>query len=430
MRKLIKHTLLAASGIAGLAAASPVAMAAVPAATVNSVYLFTATNPQTQINTDGANPAGITIGPDGALYGLVYNGGPNGLGGIVRVTTTGQESLIYSFTSGAAASFGKLVLGSDGNFYGSRGVGTNARANAGEVFQVTPSGAFKVLTTLKCTDTPKQCSDERSKKPDQTGWAPNGDLLETTPGTFVGAVTIGAAEGVGGIFSVTSSGSYSLLASFPQSSGGFPNGHLVQDANGVLYGTFGAALVKGAPGGIFSLTNGTISILHTFKKRTEGFGSQAGLVLASDGNLYGTTGFGGPKGYGTVFKSTTTGQVTVLADFDGASNGGTPMDALTEGSDGLLYGETPYDGAAGSGYLEGAGILFRIAKDGAGGLQVLYNFQLSNPNFTSPTGAVPNGALALASDGTFYGASQDNCGFQNLFDCGPDNSGAVWSFHP
>ena len=153
-------------------------------------------------------------------------------------------------------------------------------------------------------------------------------------------------------------------------------------------------------------------------------------MLASDGNLYGTTGFDGPKGYGTLFKATPSGQVTVLADFDGANNGGTPMDALAEGPDGLLYGETPYDGTAGSGSLEGAGIIFRIAKDGRGGLQVLYDFKLSNPDFTSSTGAVPNGVLALGSDGTFYGASQDNCAFQNLFGCGPDNSGAVWSFHP
>jgi uncharacterized repeat protein (TIGR03803 family) len=322
------------------------------------------------------------------------------------------------------------VLGSDGNFYGSRGVTANARMNAGEVFQVSPTGTYKVITTFKCTDNAKRCSDERSKKPDRSGWAPNGDLLETTPGTFAGAVTIGGADGVGGIFSVTSSGARTLLASFPKSSGGFPNGHLVKDANGVLYGTFAAALVKKAQGGIFSLNNGTITILHTFNKKTEGDGSQAGLVLASDGNLYGTTGFDGPKGFGTVFKSTTTGQVTVLAAFDGAKHGGTPMDALTEGADGLLYGETPYDGTAGSGYLGGAGILFRIAKDGTGGLQVLYDFMLSNPNFNSPTGAVPNGAIALASDGTFYGASQDNCAFQNLFGCGPDNSGAIWSFHP
>jgi uncharacterized repeat protein (TIGR03803 family) len=396
---------------------------------VKSVYLFTAVDPRSFVNADGANPSGVTVGPDGALYGLVYEGGPTGRGGIARITPAGKEALIYSFTDSAGASFAKLVLGSDGNFYGSRGLGANPKLNAGEVFQVSPTGAYRLLTTFQCNETIDKCGHLHRGKPDKTGWNPNGDLLETTPGTFVGAVTNGAGDGVGGIFSITSTGSRTLLASFPKASGGFPNGHLVADANGVLYGTYAGLLGRKLTGGIFSLAHGSITILHTFNKATEGDAPQAGLVLASDGNLYGTTGFDGPKGYGTLFRATTGGQVTVLAAFDGASHGGTPMDALTEGPDGLLYGETPYNGTSGGGYLGGAGTLFRIAKDGSGGIQVFYDFSLSDSGFVSPTGAVPNGAIALAADGTFYGASQDQCAF-DIFCGSPDNSGAIWSFHP
>jgi uncharacterized repeat protein (TIGR03803 family) len=292
------------------------------------------------------------------------------------------------------------------------------------VFQVSPSGAFKVISTFPC---PKKCQTGKSRRPDATGYNPNGDLLEITPGTFLGAVVNGGAEGVGGLYSITSTGTRTLLASFPKSSGGFPNGHFARDSNGVIYGTFAAAVVRGT-GGIFSYSNGAITILHIFDKRTEGDAPQAGLVLASDGFLYGTTGFDGPGGYGTLFKASTDGQVTVLDKFNGGSKGGTPQDALVEGQDGLLYGETPYDGANG-GYLGGAGTLFRIPKDGAGGLQILYDFRLSSDRFFSPTGSLPFGSLALAADGAFYGVTYNNCGF--TFFCGsPSNSGAVFRFHP
>jgi uncharacterized repeat protein (TIGR03803 family) len=423
---------LRAALAAVIAATAPLATASAGqpnAPTISSVYLFTpTTGGMVQTNANGAGPAGVTFGTDGALYGLVDSGGPTGYGGIFRATTDGQEGLSYVFNQGAAGTFGKLVLGADGYFYGT--VGRTTKPDGGAVFQYKPGGTFNRILNFVCTETVQNCNNAGGVKPDDFGYNPSGDLLETTPGTFVGVLDGGGAHGVGSVYSVTSTGQKKLLASFPLASGGYPNGHLVQDAKGVLYGTFAAALTQSTTGGIFSLNHGVIKILHLFNKATEGDAPQAGLLLASDGFLYGTTGFDGPGGYGTLFKANREGKVIVLAAFNNGITGGTPQDALIEGKDGLIYGETPYGGAPGDGYLGGAGVLFRIARDGAGGLQTLYAFKLSSPGFLSRTGAVPNGTLALAPDGTFYGASFNECGFA-LFGCGAqDNSGAIFSLKP
>ena len=65
----------------------------------------------------------------------------------------------------------------------------------------------------------------------------------------------------------------------------------------------------------------------------------AALVQGSDGNFYGTIGYGGANGYGTVFQVTPAGVLTTLVSFNG-TNGSYPYAGLVQGSDGNFYGTT------------------------------------------------------------------------------------------
>jgi len=125
------------------------------------------------------------------------------------------------------------------------------------------------------------------------------------------------------------------------------------------------------------------------------------LVLASDGNFYGTTIFGGANDLGTVFRMSPEGTFTVVADFDG-NNGAIPLGGLTIGKDGNLYGTTYRGGTSDS------GTFFQIQPGGP--LVTLSSFDpstgLSHPNSTMRTGL----------DQSLYGTTEGGMTFQASFD--------------
>src|SRR5271170_4006942 len=98
---------------------------------------------------DGSNPVGLVEGLDGNFYGVTTGGGANGYGDVFKVTLGGHLTVLYSFCSLTGCSDGNgptgLLLGSDGNFYGTTAnLGSNG-AVPNTIFQVTPSGAYTVL---------------------------------------------------------------------------------------------------------------------------------------------------------------------------------------------------------------------------------------------------------------------------------------------
>jgi uncharacterized repeat protein (TIGR03803 family) len=179
---------------------------------------------------------------------------------------------------------------------------------------------------------------------------PTGGLVMDSSGNIYGTTLYGGPSGNGTVFELVSgSGKITALASFNDSTGTRPYGGVVMDRSGNLYGTTSSGGAYGY-GTVFELAkgSGTITPLASFDG-TDGANPQAGLILDSAGNLYGTTSSGGASGYGTVFELFSgSGALTTLAIFNG-TNGAKPVAGLVMDSGGLLYGTTQHGGAPGGG---------------------------------------------------------------------------------
>ena len=184
--------------------------------------------------------------------------------------------------------------------------------------------------------------------------------------------------------------------------GALPEAGLVQATDGNLYGTTfqGGANTVGT---VFKITvGGTLNTLYSFCSQpncTDGALPVAGLIQARDGNFYGTSARGGAEGSGTVFKINPSGVLNTLYSFCSQPNcndGNGPIAGLVQGSDRNFYGTTENGGGPHS-----DGTVFRITPSGM--LTTLYSF-CSNGG-SCPDGANPYEALVQGSDGNFYGTT-------------------------
>jgi uncharacterized repeat protein (TIGR03803 family) len=224
---------------------------------------------------------------------------------------------------------------------------------------------------------------------------------------FYGTTTEGGAYGKGTVFQFNPNGTLTTLYSFcPESSctdGAVPEAGLIQATDGNLYGTTWAGGAFGG-GTVFEITPGgtpsTAATLYSFCAQSgcpDGVAPTAGLIQAANGDLYGTTSGGGAYGNGTAFHITPTvgaGSFRTLYSFCGYSGcpyGQTVGDGLVQGTDGNFYGTTLYGGA---------GTIFSIAPTGA--LTTLYDF-CSQSGCTD--GYYPEAPLVQATNGSFYGTA-------------------------
>ena len=192
-----------------------------------------------------------------------------------------------------------------------------------------------------------------------------------------------------------------------------PASRLVLGSDGYLYGTTRHGGANGA-GSIFRMTTtGSLSDLYSFLAATNYSGAvnfdlgPNDLMLATNGNFYGTTQRGGSNFSGTIFEFSPSGSFVNLHIFPAvtsntldqqtSADGATPVGALCQGGDGSFYGATRYGGS------NGAGTIFRLTP--AGAFTGLYSFSKAGAGSVATNGAVPN-ALVLGSDGAFYGTTQ------------------------
>ena len=351
--------------------------------------------------TDGSNPAVRIQGFDGNFYGTTASGGTNGYGTVFKLTPGGTLTTIYNFCAQTNCADGEfpyaLVQGRDGNFYGTASGGGQLSCfldpGCGTVFKLTPAGTLTVLHTF--TD-------------DHEGGFPN-TLLQAADGNFYGTTGL-SSKNDGTVFKINVAGVLTTLHTFTGSDGGSPFG-LMQATDGNFYGITPNG-GSGLGGTVFKMTPaGTLTTLVNFDEN-QGPARPSSLVQASDGNFYGTTtNTNSQSPYGTVFQMTPSGSLSVLYSFCRRNLNcpqGTEPDAVVQGTDGNLYGTTGYGGGHGSRY--GCGTLFQITTTGT--LTTLHAFE----NLTDGCG--PGAPLLQATDGSFYGTTSgggSNNGMGTIF---------------
>jgi len=153
-------------------------------------------------------------------------------------------------------------------------------------------------------------------------------------------------------------------------------------------------------------TNGTLTVLRHFDYYNTGGYPDGSLIQATDGNFYGMASSGGSNLEGTIFKMTPSGTITVLKVLDKDVTGGLTYGHLTEGKDGNFYGMTNWGGTG------GYGTIFKITPTGV--FTVL-------KHLTSATGGYSYSSLTLGADGNFYGTTEDG---------GANYSGSIFKITP
>jgi len=320
-----------------------------------------------------------------------------------------------------------LVQGFDGNLYGTTYFG--GVSNQGTVFRMTPAGT---LITLHSFCAQSGCGD---------GANPLGGLVQATNGNFYGTTAAGGLYNSGTVFKITPSGALTTLYNFCSKGscwdGSKPSGVLIQATDGNFYGTTQYGGTGGGGGTVFRITpSGTLTSLASFCLHglcTDGSTPYGGLAQGTDGNFYGTTEYGGDYddngfcfdyGCGTVFKMTPTGTLTKLYDFcsqnaqssDGPANASCSDGALPTGALVLATDGNFYGITS---YGEGVGTVFKVTPGGT--LTTLYIFC---QEFGCPDGYAPIGGLVRATDGNFYGttASGGASNYGTVFEMMPEGS--------
>lgn len=229
-----------------------------------------------------------------------------------------------------------------------------------------------------------------------------GSLVQCIDGNLYGTTYGGGAHAAGSIFRMTPGGTLTTFYSFCSQAncadGSGPTAGLALAANGTLYGTTfaGGDLNCAFPSGcgtVFKITPaGKLTTLHTFVGNGDGAGPEGGLALGPNGNFYGTTGFVG--GDGTIFEITPGGSLTTLHFFDGTDGFG-PYDTLALGSNGNFYGTT-YLGGTSVACNDGCGTIFEISSTGSFSSVLSFDFA---------DGAYPVAGLVQAANGNLYGTT-------------------------
>ena len=377
------------------------AFSAAHSQTFDTLYSFTGT------------PDGSGIGQsnlldiNGTLYGTTSFGGVYGFGTIFKVTSSGKETVLYSFTGGAdgASPSSGLTRDKSGNLYGTTLTGGDLNCS---IINGFPPGCGVAYKFDENGLTPLYAFTDAAD-----GAIPQGLVLDAAGNlygpAFYGGVTQGCplgSIGCGVIFELSPQGSgwsESVLYSFKGGAdGGVPNGFITRDAAGNLYG--GASIGGNVAdcsgpgcGVIFKIgTNHKETVLYAFKGGADGDQPNGSLLMDGKGNIYGTAYAGGDLscsgdgfavGCGVVFELTAAGKEVAVHTFKGP-DGANPTYGLAVDSKGNGYGTTIYGGSS------SFGTVFEVTSKGVE--TVLHNFT------GGADGGYPSSGLIVDSQGAFY----------------------------
>jgi uncharacterized repeat protein (TIGR03803 family) len=351
---------------------------------------------------DGATAFSGLVNVGGTLYGTTWGGGAASVGTVYAVTPAGSEAVVYSFKGGADGVnpyAGLLNVG--GTLYGT--TETGGANGLGTVFAVTPAGNEKVLYSFQGG---------------LDGTLPVGGLIKS--GAALYGTTSGGGDGnacgtpgCGTVFKITTAGVESVVFRFGnyEPDAVNPLGTLIA-SDGELYGTTYNSDDAATPlGAVFETTKkGKESVLHLFGSGTDGADPVGGLINVN-GTFYGTTESGGANEYGTVFSITPDGTETVLYSFKGGKDDGAGPQAGLIDVGGTLYGTT---GNGGRNNNYSFGTVFKITLSGQETLMHKFG------PLAGPDGSVPLSNLIKVGRrlyGTTYGGG--TYGYGTVFEIKP-----------
>jgi hypothetical protein len=364
----------------------------------------------------------------GDLFGVTVLDGAFGFGMIFEIPKTssgyGSPITLVSFNgSDGSGPNGGLIMDAHGDLFGTTAGGADG---FGTVFEIvkTKTGYSSTPTTLVSFD-------------GSDGAYPRAGLIADSHGDLFGTTQSGGQNGLGTVFEIakTNSGYSSTpttLVNFDGSNGGQPLGSLVADNHGNLFGTtqYGGQYGLGTVFEIAKTNSGYSSTPTTLVSFNGSDGAQpvANLILDDHGDLFGTTASGGVNNSGTVFeivetKSGYASTPTTLVSFNGA-DGAAPLGGLFADHQGDLFGTTIYGGTGNE------GTVFEIVKTKAG----YASTPTTLVNFNGTNGGQPGARLIADHHGDLFGTTSG--GYPSFFDgtvfeitFGKDNATNITGIH-
>lgn len=372
---------------------------------------------------DGGDPASaLTSDGSGNLYGTTVVGGA-GYGTVFELSPASngrwKETVLYSFSGGSDGKnpYGGVIFDSAGkNLYGTTVAGGTGGVCVGDgcgvVFELTPSGSTWNESVI------------HNFKDSNDGNLPGGALVFDKAGNLYGTTPDGGTHQLGTVYTLTlgKNGQWKekVIHNFTGGRDGAVGslGSLLTDGAGNVYGVSelggshgaGTAFAMSMSGGKWKLNT-----LYGFRGQPNAGFPYGGLIFDKAGNLYGTTGYGGKNGLGSVFKLTNVNgkwRESRLYSFKGGKDGSLTTTTLVFDASGNLYGTTSMGGDTGC----DCGTVFKLTPVGSKWKEsVVHRFH------SVPDGANPSYGLMLDGSGNLYGTTATG---------GIDNQGSIFEITP
>ena len=346
--------------------------------TISELFGFSCPN---SVCPDGSSPTALIQASDGNFYGVDDQA-------VYKITAAGQVTALYTFQQDPKTGlydqgYGPIALveGSDGFLYGLNSYGGPDPSSAGTLFKISKTGTgFQVLQVF-CT------SCTTGSFPTNLTAGSDGNMYGTTEAGGLISSSVCQNLGCGVVFRLTPPGTYTVLHALNGvKDANYPLG-VILATDGNLYGTTG----NFNPGTIFRVnpTDGTFKTVHNFPS---GVFPVNRLTEDSNGTLYGVS---GPRYNGsyTFFSSSMSGSVKNLSLLPIPVAKSQTVGPLLQATDGNLWTTAAYNTSP---YLSSLGGVLALSPSGA---------LVQELSFSGTNGANPRYGVIQATDGTLYGTT-------------------------